>query len=97
MDKKGRKFRVTLEELIQDVEKYQAHTRIKQDGRIVRESLSDHTELTLKYFQTIWKRKLADVMLENYIQIMWGALSEEAEDFLKEMITGIPVFHDCEK
>lgn len=97
MDKKGRKFRVTLEELIQDVEKYQAHTRIKQDGRIVRESLSDHTELTLKYFQTIWKRKLADVMLENYIQIMWGALSEEAEDFLKEMITGIPVFHDCGK
>ena len=53
MDKKGRKFRVTLEELIQDVEKYQAHTRIKQDGRIVRESLSDHTELTLKYFQTM--------------------------------------------
>ncbi|WP_083588825.1 CRISPR-associated helicase/endonuclease Cas3 [Clostridium sp. Marseille-P3244] len=83
--------------LVENVENYDAHIRIQNTGEIIRESLTEHIKLTVKYFGEIWDIKQADAMLGRFIRQTWGALAEDTESFLKEMIMGIPLFHDLGK
>lgn len=87
-----------IKDLIAHLESYDAHIKRNESGEIIqRESLLEHTERTAWYFERIWEEKEAAVMLENFCLQMCGSLSEEAKYFWKEMITGIPIFHDLGK
>lgn len=84
--------------LIYDLECYEAHVKYDEDENVVRrESLLEHTERTVWYFEKIWKEKGLDEMLERFYLQMYGDLSEQAKNFWKEMISGIFVFHDLGK
>lgn len=87
-----------IKKLIKDIECYEAHIQRDVNGVIIkRESLLEHTELTLKYFRRIWEEKHIEDMLARFCSQIWNGMTEEARDFLKEMIWGIPVFHDLGK
>lgn len=87
-----------IKRLIKDIEKYQAHTKENgEKGMIERESLESHIDLTSHYFEMIWREKGISEVLERFVNQICTGISNEAVHFLKEMITGIPLFHDVGK
>ena len=87
-----------IQSLIKDVDCYEAHILEDDHHEIIkRESLLAHTELTLKYFQYIWNEKRIEEMLDRFCEQVWKDITENARDFLNEMILGIPIFHDLGK
>lgn len=87
-----------LEDFIEHLERYEAHMRIDENAVITeREPLLEHTRRTAWYFERIWEEKeVADMVLCFQTQT-YRKLSEETKKFWKEMITGIPLFHDLGK
>lgn len=87
-----------IQSLIKDVDCYEAHILEDDNHEIIkRESLLAHTELTLKYFKYIWNEKRIEEMLDRFCEQVWKDITENARDFLNEMILGIPIFHDLGK
>lgn len=88
-----------LRKLIKDLNNYEAHTRKNKNEEIIgRESLEGHTSLTVKYFSVLWKEKAVSKMLEKFcVRIGNGRISESGKIFLKEIVYGVPVFHDIGK
>lgn len=87
-----------LRALIQDIDCYEAHIVEDDNHDIVkRETLQEHTELTLKYFRFIWEEKQVGGMLDRLLRQIWAHITPEARRFLEEMIFAIPVFHDMGK
>lgn len=87
-----------LRDLIQDIDCYEAHIIEDDNHEIVkRETLQEHTELTVKYFRFIWKEKQMEEMLDRFLEQIRSGITPEARSFLKEMILGIPTFHDMGK
>lgn len=83
---------------IKEIDKYQAHIVEDEDKRIVRrELLTEHIDCTVKYFETLAEEKQLDKTIDKFVKVMFGKLSEEGGHFLREMIRGIPVFHDVGK
>ena len=86
-----------LYELIRDIDRYDAHVMEEKEMILKRESLETHIELTLRYFEWLWERKYCSNMLRQFCQRMFGSCSNEATSYLKQMIWGIPLFHDIGK
>ncbi len=87
-----------IKTLISHLEKFEAHIQKDESGSIIkRETLLEHTERTVRYFEQIWEEKGAADMVIRFRMQMYGKMSEQAEHFWDEMITGIPVFHDLGK
>lgn len=86
--------------LIDKPENFDAHTRKKNEtGEIERESLMAHIERTVKYFARLWNEKELDHFFDQMIEIWYGdcCCSDEQKEFWKELILGIPAFHDIGK
>lgn len=87
-----------IKTLITNLEYYDAHIQQDENGTIIkRESLLEHTELSLRYFRQIWEEKCVGDMLNRFCSQIWNGMTKEAKVFLEEMIWGIPVFHDLGK
>ncbi len=87
-----------IKTLIEHPEQYEAHIKKDGSGRITeRETLLEHTQRTVRYFEQIWEEKGIEDMTARFQMQIYGRMSEQAEQFWKEMITGIPVFHDLGK
>lgn len=87
-----------IKNLIEHLEIYEAHSKKDEQGVIIeRESLLEHTERTLWYFEQIWNEKGVSDMVDRFCLQMHGSLSDKAKYFWKESITGIPIFHDLGK
>lgn len=84
------------EKLIKTPENYYAHLR-ESEGKVLRETLWEHTRLTHKYFMQLWEAKKADKMLESFQKQLAGNFSQEGRAFWKKMIFDIPVYHDMGK
>ena len=83
---------------LNQVEKYYAHTLEDEKGSIIRrELLTEHSDRTIKYFHLLLKQKGFSKQMGRFIENLFGKLSEEGEQFLWEMIDGIPLFHDFGK
>lgn len=84
--------------LIKEIEKYHAHVAEDKEKEITRrELLTEHIDCTMKYFEELAREKQLDKMLERFVRQMFGELSMEGIQFLREMIRGIPLFHDMGK
>lgn len=84
--------------LIKDIDKYHAHVAEDKEKKMIRqELLTEHIDCTMKYFKALVKEKQIDRMLECFIEHMFGELSVDGNQFLSEMIRGIPLFHDMGK
>ena len=84
--------------LINHLERYEAHSKSDENGIITeRETLLEHTERTVWYFEQLGEEKDISAMLSRFYLQMYGGLSEKAVYFWREMITGIPIFHDLGK
>ncbi len=84
--------------LINHLERYEAHSKSDENGIITeREALLEHTERTVWYFEQLGEEKDISAMLSRFYLQMYGGLSEKAVYFWREMITGIPIFHDLGK
>ena len=86
-----------MEEVVTDPEKYYAHVYENEVGDRKRETLIEHTALTENYFNRIWKEKLGGEMLLRMQEQFGSEISKEAEEFWRELIYNIPVFHDLGK
>ena len=96
-----------LNELIDDVDKYKAHKKPKNEkdekGEQIYETLLEHTKRTEKYFDKFWQLKKCDDILDRFCSVLWQDKMikkkdiEEAKIILKEMIEAIPIFHDLGK
>lgn len=87
-----------IKTLVNQLERYEAHTKSDENGKIIkRESLLEHTERTVWYFEQIGKEKDLLSTVERYCAGIREDLSEKAKHFWKEMIIGIPIFHDVGK
>lgn len=87
-----------LENLIKDIDQYEAHILENSKGEIVkREKLSEHICLTADYFTRIWNEKGIEELLERFCGRICPEMTAEAKNFLREMIWGIPIFHDLGK
>ncbi|MDD3137875.1 MAG: CRISPR-associated helicase Cas3' [Lachnospiraceae bacterium] len=87
-----------LQNLIENVEQYDAHIHEENGEIFKRESLLEHSDLTVKYFEYIWEEKGMDEMVHCFYKMVLGDdISIEAEAFLREMLLGIPLFHDLGK
>lgn len=86
-----------LTHLINNISLYFAHIRETEDGMIVHELLSEHIQRTEKYFKKIADAKKINTFVDRFIYGMFGSLSEEAQNFLVQMIYSIPTFHDFGK
>lgn len=83
---------------IRDIEKYNAHVIEDQENGIARrELLTEHTDCTRKYFKILSEEKHLNKMLERFVAEMFGELSADGFEFFREMIKGIPLFHDMGK
>lgn len=83
---------------IRDIEKYNAHViEDKENGIVRRELLTEHTDCTRKYFKILSEEKHLNKMLERFVAEMFGELSADGFEFFREMIKGIPLFHDIGK
>lgn len=83
---------------IRNVDDYEAHILENAEHKIIkRETLVEHTELTLQYFKLIWTEKQMKDMLDRFCKQIWGGTLAEIEEIWNEMIFGIPVFHDLGK
>ena len=85
-----------VEKLIKTPENYYAHLR-EAEGKVLRETLWEHTRLTYKYFMQLWEEKSVDKMLERFQKQLAEKLSQEGRDFWKKTIFNIPVYHDMGK
>ena len=85
-----------IEKLIKTPENYYAHLR-EAEGKVLRETLWEHTRLTYKYFMQLWEEKSVDKMLERFQKQLAEKLSQEGRDFWKKTIFNIPVYHDMGK
>ncbi len=86
--------------LIDKPENFDAHIREKNEtGEIERESLMEHIERTVKYFARLWNEKELDHFFDQMVEVWYGdrCCSEEQKEFWKELILGIPAFHDIGK
>ena len=84
--------------LIKEIEKYHAHVAEDKEKEITRrELLTEHIDCTMKYFEELAREKQLDKMLERFVRQMFGELSMEGIQFLREMIRGISLFHDMGK
>lgn len=86
-----------IKSLVKDADRYEAHIRPGRNSGTIRESLLEHTELTLKYFRKLWEEKQVKDMVERFFGRIRSGAAKDAELFLEEMIWGIPVFHDLGK
>lgn len=89
-----------LEELVKNAEHYKAHVKKDKDGvTLITETLTQHTDLIVKYFERLWKSKGIVQMLAFFDRQGQDGreMSCEAKHFLEEMIFAIPVFHDLGK
>ena len=83
---------------IRDIEKYNAHMlEDKEKGIVRRELLTEHTDCTRKYFKILSEEKHLNKMLKRFVTEMFGELSVEGFEFFREMVRGIPLFHDMGK
>ncbi len=96
-----------LNELIDNVDKYKAHKKPKNEkdkkGEQIYETLLEHIKRTEKYFAKFWITKNGDEILERFCNLMLkdklknDEQIENAKKILKEMIKGIAIFHDIGK
>lgn len=90
--------KIDMEMFIKNAENYQAHIKTDENnGEVSRELLQEHIERTVKYFENLWNQKYIDDFLENYQKQRWGSFSDEGKILWKELIKGIPLFHDMGK
>lgn len=88
----------TIECLIKDIDQYEAHISENNKGEIIkREKLLEHIRLTEGYFSDVWKEKGMEEFLERFCGRICPELTPEGKKCLKEMIRGIPLFHDVGK
>lgn len=87
-----------IKELIREPEIYEAHIKESSySSELLRERLEEHINRTEKYFYNIWEQKHFDDFLEKYRKQMAGDMSNESRRFWRELIYGIPFFHDMGK
>lgn len=95
---KGEDYVEEIYRFIKDIDKYQAHILEDEERRIVRrELLTEHIDCTVKYFEVLAKEKQLDKTIDKFVKVIFKELSEEGIHFFREMIRGIPVFHDVGK
>lgn len=87
-----------LKEIIKNIECYEGHILQDDEGVIIkREALTAHIDLTMKYFHILWKQKEMDDFLERFYRQLWKSIGADAKNLLREMIFGVPLFHDAGK
>lgn len=86
----------TIYTFIKEIEKYHAHI-VENEEIIRKELLIEHIDCTMKYFKLLAKEKQFGHVLERFIKEMFEELSEEGTYFFREMIKGVPLFHDMGK
>lgn len=96
-----------LKTLVDGIDKYKAHKKLQNEvdkhSEVIFETLVEHTTRTYKYFLKFWNSKQSDKILDRFCDVFWQQekvdkkLKIKAKNLLKEMIFGIPIFHDVGK
>lgn len=83
---------VNIENLLNSKYSYFAH--FVKDRK---ETLKDHTDLTVNYFKQILKEKCIDKVLENFEIDYLKKVSKEGKEVFRELLVNLFVFHDLGK
>lgn len=106
MNKKGAQLYmkeklVTLKDVLKYPDLYYAHTKKNKNNELIYETLEEHTNLCIKYFDRICiskniKQKL-DCFYINYVVRALDKNSNDAQTLFYEMWNNIVIFHDMGK
>lgn len=83
-----------LDNLLND--KYTFYAHLSERCK-VRETLKEHTSLTINYFKKIIVSKNIDKAFENFEKNILKEYSNEAIILFRKMLISIPMFHDIGK
>ncbi|MDO5337098.1 MAG: CRISPR-associated helicase Cas3' [Eubacteriales bacterium] len=87
-----------IKDLFKEIEKYEAHIKTNAENKIIeREKLLEHLCTTAEYFDFIREQKGMPEIQKRFLAQVYPKLSNEAEDFVEDMVTGLPFFHDVGK
>lgn len=87
-----------LEDLVEDLEKYKAHTKIDEHGETIEwESLKAHTELCQKYFLRLMKENGIEEIFGRYEGEYLKEISDETKELFNRMLCDVITFHDIGK
>lgn len=89
---------INLKELINDLERYKAHTKEDETGNVIEwESLEAHTQLCQKYYLRLIEKKGLEEIFENYEKEYLEQTGDAARRLFHEMRENIVTFHDIGK
>lgn len=87
-----------LESLIENLERYKAHTRVGEQGKTVEwESLKAHTKLCQKYFLRLMEEKGTGEIFSKYEHEYLKGTCADARELFRWMLFDVITFHDIGK
>lgn len=90
-----------LKEILQNTDLYYAHSKENANHKLQYETLEEHTNRCLHYFDRICINKRIDSKMKNFYKIYMkdtlGETSDEAENLFEELWKNVIIFHDLGK